>query len=84
MPILPYLEELSLKDNLLTGDDLHYLQQYTSLKWLDLSNNQIRDIEHMLKLKGKLLMLKNVMLAANPVQEQKFYRENFWEKLPQV
>lgn len=46
---------------------MHYLQQYTSLKWLDLSNNQIRDIEHMLKLKGKLLMLKNVRLAANPV-----------------
>jgi hypothetical protein len=39
MPMLASLEELSLKDNLLTGDDLHYLQQYANLKWLDLSNN---------------------------------------------
>lgn len=36
----------------------------------------------MLKLKGKLHKLKHMNLYANPVQEQKFYRENFYEKLP--
>lgn len=57
MPTLPVLTELRLSDNMLSGDDLHYLQQYTSLKFLDISNNQIRDIDHMLKLKGKLTAL---------------------------
>lgn len=79
---MPLLEELRISDNMLSGDDLHYLQQYPLLKFLDISNNQIKQMDHMLQLKVKLNNFVQINLSANPVQEQAFYRENFYEKLP--
>ena len=67
MPQLPNLIELRLADNLLNGDDLYQLQQYTRLRVLDLSNNQIKDFDHLLSLKNKLNNLVQVRLSANPV-----------------
>lgn len=39
------LRQLLLQDNCLTGEDLQELQIYRNLKELDLSNNQVADLE---------------------------------------
>ena len=39
LPYLPKLEYITLNDNMLLGDDLHYLQAFPKLKSLKLANN---------------------------------------------
>ena len=50
LPKMPYLEVLSLADNLIPGDDFQYLRDYKNLKYLDLSNNNIRLMDKLMDL----------------------------------
>ncbi len=50
MPKLPMLEVLSISDNLLLGDDFQYLREYKNLKYLDLSNNNVRLLDKLMDL----------------------------------
>ncbi len=83
MPKLPMLELLSIADNLLAGDDFQYLREFKNLKYLDLSNNNIRLLDKLMDL-AKLEQLSQVNLSANPCQEGSFYRENLFMHLPKV
>jgi Leucine-rich repeat (LRR) protein len=83
LPDLPKLQHLSLRDNALLGDDLYNIKiTYPSLRVLDLSNNQIKELAHLYDL-HQLELLEVIFLAPNPVQEQNNYRGNFWEKVAQ-
>ncbi len=83
MPKLPMLEMLSISDNLLLGDDFQYLREYKNLRYLDLSNNNVRLLDKLMDL-AKLENLRQINLSANPCQEGNFYRENLFMFLPKV
>ena len=65
MPKLPLLEVLSISDNLLLGDDFQYLREYKNLRYLDLSNNNVRLLDKLMDL-AKLDNLNQINLSANP------------------
>ena len=50
MPRLPNLEVLSLADNMINGEDFCYLRDYKNLRYLDLSNNNIKLIDKLMDL----------------------------------
>ena len=83
MPKLPNLEILSLADNLIQGDDFQYLREYKNLKYLDLSNNNIKLVDKLMDL-AKLEHLNQINLSANPCQEVNFYRDNLFMTLPKI
>ena len=84
MPAINGLERLILSDNSLNGEDFHVLHHsYKKLKYLDLSNNCIRKLDCMDHL-AKILTLKSLDLSANPITDQGSYRQNLFEKVPNL
>ena len=81
LPVMPSLETLDMSDNSLTGEDLYYVPpNFTNLRVLKLSNNDIRKMEYLSHL-NKCSHLQSLDLSANPITEVFKYRENIFEKL---
>lgn len=84
LPVLPQLDRLTLSDNNIIGEDLHFINlNYKKLKVLDLSNNAIRNLDFVALL-AKVKTLKTLDLSANPITDINKYRENLFEKVPQL
>ena len=81
LPVMSSLEELDLSDNNLNGDDMHLINlAFKNLKVLILSNNLIRNSDHVALL-SKCMHLEKLNMSANPVTETQSYRDNVFEKL---
>ena len=84
LPTLPKVECVCLGDNNLTGEDLHFVNQaFKKVKQLNLSNNAIRSLDHVALL-AKLTNLQTLDLSANPITDINNYRQNIFEKLPNL
>lgn len=82
--MIPTIECLDLSDNHLTGEDLHIVNtNYKKLKVFNLSNNAIRNLDYIAYL-GKVASLKTLDLSANPITDINNYRQNLFEKLPNL
>ena len=84
LPVIPTLETLNVSDNNLSGEDLHIINTtYKRLKVLNLSNNAIRNLDNVALL-GKVQTLQLLDLSANPITDINNYRQNLFEKLPNL
>ena len=84
LPMIQGLESLDISDNSLTGEDLHFINTtYKKLKVLNLTNNAIRNLDYVALL-SKVASLKTLDLSANPITDINNYRQNLFEKLPNL
>jgi len=81
LPTISSVKRLDISDNNLNGDDLHLINlAYKNLKVLNMSNNLVRNSEHVALL-SKCTHMRTLDMSANPITETQYYRENVFEKL---
>ena len=81
LPVISTVKQLDISDNNLNGDDLHLINlAFKNLKILIMSNNLIRNSEHVALL-SKCTHMRTLDMSANPTTEALYYRENVFEKL---
>ena len=75
------LEKLDLSDNNLNGEDLNQIYlAFKKIQVLLIANNSIKNPDYSAFL-NKCSNMKKLDMSANPITEEKFYRENVFEKL---
>ena len=81
LPVIETLERLDLSDNNLNGEDLNQIYlAFKKIQVLLIANNSIKNPDYSAFL-NKCSNMKKLDMSANPITEEKFYRENVFEKL---
>ena len=81
LPVIETLEKLDLSDNNLNGEDLNQIYlAFKKIQVLLIANNSIKNPDYSAFL-NKCSNMKKLDMSANPITEEKFYRENVFEKL---